>query len=375
MEYGWRNGGENSFLAVVKAMPADQFRFVIACPGETELATHLNSINVQHIDWNVFDLNHVRKSQPEIRAEIATLISDVQPDLVHCNSLSTSRLVGPVSCQLKVPAIGYIRDILKLSKRAKEDINQLDSIVAVSQATADFHAAEGIASDKLQVLFNGVDLQQFRPRSKTGYLHTELNAANELRWICCIGQIGMRKGTETVIRAFVELMKQFDDIALLLIGIRNSKKDEAIAFEQQCHEIGKFPETQQRLFWLGRRTDVAELLNESTLLLHGARQEPLGRVLLEAMATGCPFVATKAGGTEEIVAGLDQFPVTCSIDETDDMAAQATQLLGSSSLHQATSDAFRKLAADRFNIMDCVRKLAKLYMNILPPTVADHRPS
>lgn len=369
MEYGWRNGGENSFLSVVEAMPVEQFRFVVACPADTELANYLNSINVRHVAWNVFGIDQVRKSQLEVRAEIATLIRDVDPDLVHCNSLSTSRLAGPVCSQLEIPAIGYIRDILKMSKRARDDINQLNMIIAVSKATADFHTAEGIASDKLQVLFNGVDLQRFQRRLRTRYLYNELGLPDESKLIACIGQVGMRKGTEVVIEAFNELAKKFDNLVLLLIGIRNSSKAESIEFEQRCHEIGKLVESRRQLFWLGRRTDVADILNESTLLLHGARQEPLGRVLLEAMASGCPFVATRAGGTNEIVAGLDQqlMPVTCTIDDPGDMTDKAARILDSPSLQQAISKAFGELAIQRFDIIDCVRKLSALYISILPP--------
>ena len=47
----------------------------------------------------------------------------------------------------------------------------------------------------------------------------------------------------------------------------------------------------RRVHFLGVREDVDRLLNEFTMLVHAARQEPLGRVLLEAMAMGNPVVA------------------------------------------------------------------------------------
>ena len=42
-------------------------------------------------------------------------------------------------------------------------------------------------------------------------------------------------------------------------------------------------------------------MNEFDLLIHHARQEPLGRVLLEAAASGVPIIATRVGGTAEIL--------------------------------------------------------------------------
>ncbi len=57
--------------------------------------------------------------------------------------------------------------------------------------------------------------------------------------------------------------------------------------------------------FLGYRPDVDRILRELALLVHPARQEPLGRVLLEAAAAGVAVIATDVGGTREI------FPPEC----------------------------------------------------------------
>ena len=65
--------------------------------------------------------------------------------------------------KLGVPSVGYLRDIIKLSKKAIEDVNQLDRIVAVSQATKDFHANQGMDGSRITTIHNGVDLDLFKP--------------------------------------------------------------------------------------------------------------------------------------------------------------------------------------------------------------------
>ncbi|MGH7127811.1 MAG: glycosyltransferase family 4 protein [Planctomycetaceae bacterium] len=87
----------------------------------------------------------------------------------------------------------------------------------------------------------------------------------------------------------------------MLIGERHSTKPESIEFERHVLERFRTAGLGDRLHRLGYRDDVAWIMNEVDLLVHPARQEPLGRVLLEAAAAGLPIVATTVGGTEEIL--------------------------------------------------------------------------
>ena len=52
---------------------------------------------------------------------------------------------------------------------------------------------------------------------------------------------------------------------------------------------------------MGYRHDVPHLMASADFLVHAAKQEPLGRVLLEAAAAKLPIVATDVGGTREII--------------------------------------------------------------------------
>ena len=326
-EYGWRNGGENSLLAVVAGLQHRGWKFVFACPGDSELSDYVRRINIDHVNWSVIGKNGSRMSQVEIRRQLAGLIAQQQPAIVHCNSLSTGRLAGPVAAALKIPSLGYLRDIIKLSRQAIADLDQLERIVAVSHATREFHVAQGLNPDHVQVIYNGVDLKQFSPRDGAGILKSELGIPEAARLILCIGQISLRKGTDTVIKAFLDLAKRFENLHLVLIGMRNSQKQESVEYENSCRRLGDDSLFAGQIHWLGRRTDVDRIFNEARLLLHGARQEPLGRVLLEASASGCPFVATNVGGTSEIVGDCHPDLTMCKVDSVEDMNRTAARLL------------------------------------------------
>ena len=106
----------------------------------------------------------------QISAHLLELIARVSPDLVHANSLSMGRMVGRIAPQLSIPCTSHLRDIIKLTKTAVSDLNGNAGLIAVSKATKQFHTEQGVLSDKLQVIYNGVDTDMFHPRSATGVL-------------------------------------------------------------------------------------------------------------------------------------------------------------------------------------------------------------
>jgi glycosyltransferase involved in cell wall biosynthesis len=92
-----------------------------------------------------------------------------------------------------------------------------------------------------------------------------------------------------------------------------------VEYERVLHDLATQSSLQGHVHFLGVRNDVSEILNELTILLHTARQEPLGRVLLEAAASQVPVIATNVGGTGEIFAPLvhQQQPAAILIDNPE----------------------------------------------------------
>ena len=371
-EYGAINGGENSLMAILPRLQELGFSFHALVPPDSNFSAALNRLNVPTSPFEPGS-GPTRKSQDEIRNDIASVIDEVKPDLIHANSLSTGRLCGPVASQLDVPSLGYLRDIIGLSKKAVSDISQLDRIVAVSEATRQFHIQQGMTAEKMVTIHNGMDLDKFQPANSADanadahQIRKQLNIPSDSRLLLYVGQIGMRKGPDTLLDAFSILRTQFDQLHLAIVGIRHSQKDEAIIYEQQLHQ--KCEPFTQHVHWLGRRDDIPQLMRAATLMIHAARQEPLGRVLLEASASGLPIAATNVGGTNEILGPSADFPfpheLTCDKDQPQSLANIASRLLNSPDEYQSVSRRLRESAESRFTISRCAAQLAETYNQVL----------
>jgi glycosyltransferase involved in cell wall biosynthesis len=317
-EYGTLNGGERSMLATLPGIARAGYDVCIAAPAAGPLAEVLRVRGVEVVPFEPSNSSGTRLDIEERRRRLAEIIGACRPDLLHANSLAMGRLAGPVAAELGVPSISHIRDIVGLSRQYVADLNQNHRLLAVSEATRRFHVAQGLVADKTSVLYNGVDNERFRPSVPNNYLQDELKLPHDCPLIATIGQISLRKGHDTVAAALA-LLPAKRPFAWLVIGERFSEKDESRQFESQLHRMAEGA-LANRLLFLGNRDDVDRILPELTLLVHSARQEPLGRVLLEAAAAGRAIVATDVGGTREI------FPPECDaacVVPADDAPAMA----------------------------------------------------
>lgn len=316
-EYGTLNGGEFSLLSMLKVLGQTKFEFIAAAPAEGMLTQRLERCGIEVLPLTLRDAGGQKLNMMQINIHLIELVRRVRPDLVHANSLSMGRMVGRISSQLPVRCTSHLRDIIKLNKRVVSDLNQNVGLIAVSNATKQFHVRQGMDSDKIQVIYNGVDTELFCPTQGDGALRRELGLKDSAVLLAHIGQICLRKGQTLLARAVVTLAEEFPNLNTVYIGERHSQKAESIAYEKTIRQIFCEAGVEDRLFCLGFRQDIPAILNETDILVHTAHQEPLGRVLLEAASCGQAIVATEVGGTAEIL--TDQ--VSALLVGADDVAA------------------------------------------------------
>ncbi|MEM9941189.1 MAG: glycosyltransferase family 4 protein [Planctomycetota bacterium] len=364
-EYGVINGGENSLLAVLPRLQNKGLQFVAGCVPNSSLEKAFQRLGIRCHHLRFHNADGVRHSQEQVRNHLKQLILDVKPSVVHSNSLAMARLVGPLQSELSIPTVGYIRDILKLSGKAIRDINGNQKLIAVSQAVQRFHANQGVENEKLQVIYNGVDSKLFCP---TECLDSDIGHCSQIsdkvqtakRSLLYVGQLGMRKGYDLLMPVFEKVSQQCKDLEMWIVGQRNSCKQEAIEMEKAVQQQVAASPFRNQISWLGRREDVPQLMRQASLLIHPARQEPLGRVLLEAAASGLPVVTTDVGGSREILGPLSEFGLV----PKDDVQAMATKVLSfcndQASAHDYGSSLRRRML-EKFSIEKCASQLADVY--------------
>ena len=355
-------------LAVIKQLsqPNSKVEFTAIAPPAGRLAEALNSRAITHIPFSTKSDTGQKLSPAELLPSLQTAIQKSGVNIVHANSLSMGRLLGSIVNQFPVSTTCHLRDIMKLSRKAISDINQNTAIVAVSEATRAFHIGQGLDPQKCTAIHNGIDCTQFAPQSSTGELKRQLNLADDAFLIMTVGQIGLRKAQDVFVNAAIQSAGKMPNAHFLIVGERNSQKTESIEFEQALHTRIEAAGLAEQFHFLGFQTNMPKLYNEVDLLVHSAKQEPLGRVLLEAAACGLPVIATDVGGTREI------FPdeTTAKLVPPGDVGSLATaitEFYHSAALRSELRRNARERITAAFPIQTAAAKLEKFWKRIHSP--------
>ena len=355
-EFGSLNGGENSILAVLPLLRNRGIRFQVFAPPQSPLAESVAAMDIETVPFSISE----HFSLSERRQRLAELLQQHRPTILHANSLSMGRLAGPVAEALGIPGIAHLRDIIRLNRAFIADLNCHGTLLAVSEATRNAHLAQGLAADRCRVLYNGVDLQRFSPSPPNGFLHRELGIPTDAPLLGVIGQIGLRKGQDFLLGALSPLFAERSDVHLLVVGRRWSEKEESIRFEERLRTVAETQPYRNRVHFVGVRRDVPELLRELTLLVHTAKQEPLGRVLLEAAASSLGIVASDVGGTAEILTdGVSARLI--DPDDAESLRSSVDRLLNFSDERKRLGIAARKRCEAVFSVEHCAGRLFEVY--------------
>jgi glycosyltransferase involved in cell wall biosynthesis len=229
-----------------------------------------------------------------------------------------------------------------------------DRVVSVSEATAQAARRRGeIAAGKIVVIPNGIDVSRFDnvpPANPAAF-----GIAPERRVIAVIGRLDRQKGLDWLLSLAPGLLQQVPRHDLLVVGdgARRGK------YQSQAAEMGLAP----RVHFAGWRPDVPAILAASDLLLLPSRWEGMPNVVLEAMASRLPVVATRSEGVCELLGdGSDRQTVAFGLTEA--FIAQAVAILNDPTLAAGLAAENRRRAAEHFSLRGMICQYQELFQQL-----------
>jgi glycosyltransferase involved in cell wall biosynthesis len=341
-------GGQVSLLLLVKLLNRERFLPALLCPYEGEVARRARDLGAEvyflGAGTSIDSLSALRHAL-FLRKHARTLGVAV----VHCDTIYAALMSGIGLMGLRVPVIFHAR--------VSESGGVLDTIVpllcakiiCVSNATARRFSSQ--SPSKIHVVYNGVDLSEFRPGAGCGALREKLGIAPDAFVVGYAGQVIKLKGLDVLIRAFSRLRAEFPAVKLLIAGRGH---DEAVLRAAAGDGV----------LFLPFSDSMPEFYSAlDVFALPTAHMEGLSRSLIEAMACAVPSVATPLGGnTETLVDGETGFFVPAQ--DEDALYGRLRDLYLAPEGRRRMGAAARKRAERLFDAVACARAVEALYLQV-----------
>ena len=159
-------------------------------------------------------------------------------------------------------------------------------VAGVSEASV--QSLTGLAEpSKLAVIQNGIDLHSIDAQK----VACQSEAGHDAFVVCCVGRLLPQKGQQLIIEAFALLCLAWPRSELLIVG---DGPDLA-----RLKQLATAEGVASKIRFLGNRTDVICLLENSDAFVHASESEGLSNAVLEAMAMDLPSVVVDAPGVAE----------------------------------------------------------------------------
>lgn len=233
-------------------------------------------------------------------------------------------------------------------------IEQSDVVTAVSHSLIE-ETYEVIRTQKeIQTVYNFIDERVYFQRDMS-QLRKEYGIQEDEKVLIHISNFRKVKRVHDVVKSFALIVKQVK-AKLLLVG----DGPEFCTIVQLVKHLG----IEDRVLFLGKQDNVAELLAMSDLMLLLSEKESFGLVLLEAMACGVPCIGTRTGGIPEVIQHGETGYI-CEIGDTEGVAQQAMLLLQDDAVHSRMAKRSMQVVNEQFSSEQIVSQYEAIYYDIL----------
>ena len=188
----------------------------------------------------------------------------------------------------------HLPDVITDHRQRREHeagIARVDRVICVSDAAASTFRAAGVDPAKLSVVRNGLPVPVLRHARRETRL--SLDCDERCPVIVTTARLTLQKDHATLIGALPAVLARHPACRLWLIGAGPQE----LMLKEQAAALG----VADVVSFMGYRADVSDLLAAADLFVLPSRFEGLPLALLEAMAHGLPVVATRVGGTDEVL--------------------------------------------------------------------------
>ncbi|MCM8812070.1 MAG: glycosyltransferase [Candidatus Omnitrophica bacterium] len=228
-----------------------------------------------------------------------------------------------------------------------------DRFIVNARAVGDvLRSREGVGSQKISVIYNGLDPALFSPCGANGSFRREIQVQADVPLIGIVGRLAPVKDHETFLQAASLVLRNAPEALFLIVGDGDRKE----RLEKLAVDLG----IQKSVRFFQSRQELAGLYGALDLLAVSSVYEGCSNVILEAMAAGKPVVATAVGGNPELVVP-EETGLLVPPKKPQKLAAAIQRLIADPALRRRMGERARRRVEEEFTLQRMVQQTLLVY--------------
>lgn len=352
-----QGGAERMVVELIRSLPK-QFHSAVCCLDaagdlESELESHGIEIRV---------LGRKPGFSPRIGLRLARLARELDVEVLHCHQYtpfvygSIAALINP-SLKVVFTEHGRLSDAPPSRKRwmANQFFGRLPAkIFAVCEDLRRFMLVEGFPGERVEVIYNGIEPGNAPGASERSESRRRLGVGDQAYVVGTVSRLDPVKQLETLVGAFATLRPSQPGSSLVIVG----DGEERQRLDRIVHESG----LDDVVHFTGSVPDARRLLPGFDLYVNCSTQEGISVSIAEAMAAALPVVATRVGGTPELVEeGVTGLLVEPGRPEA--LAAAMARLASEPGLSRDMGEKGRARVEERFSLEQMTQAYVHSYLD------------
>jgi glycosyltransferase involved in cell wall biosynthesis len=276
-----------------------------------------------------------------------------RPDMIQSQHFYTNTCAGMAARAARRGSIGAIRNDVHSEIRDSGRVwgalhLRLPTMLAAnSRAAVRTLESLGSSPGRCALLPNVVDTSDFQPAAR---------GLEEGPAVLGIGRLAVQKRFDRFLEVLARVRRRFGPVRGVIAGAGPLQGE----LEQHARGLGL---TSEAIQFAGPVTDVRPLLRKASVLLLSSDHEGTPNVLLEAMASGVPVVATRVGDVPELIADGRTGRI-CAPEDVEGLAMAVGECISRPEVGRRLNEAARRLVRETRSTEALAGLLARLYQTL-----------
>jgi glycosyltransferase involved in cell wall biosynthesis len=232
-----------------------------------------------------------------------------------------------------------------------------DHLIAVSEAVKSHLIRQGIESEKISVIYPGVDPAEFSPAGKSSEIRHELGIPQDAILVGVVAHLSSKKGHAVLLEAAAKAARSGCECFYLFAG----DGTERARLTELAEQLG----LARKVVFAGFRRDIRDVIEAMDIVVQPSIEgEGLPASLLQAMSLEKPVIASRLSGIPEIVED-GRTGILVEPGNSESLYRVLMHLVGSAELRAAMGRAGRERVLSEFDMKLSVERTIELYKDLV----------